>query len=230
LSGSIAVIVPVYNESPGIRQHLSYHDENFQFDEIIVVDGGSTDGTRQQVGTLSDSITLITLSPGNRSRQLSEGVRVSRSNWLMFLHADTLLPKKFNVKEIGTFGTGWGWFDCRLDDSSLFYTILSTFITWRSAIFSSPTGDQAIWVERPLLEHVGGIPQVPLMEDVKLADRLRAAQPGTRITQPVRTSPRRWKQNGPFRTILTMWALKVAYYVGVPPAKLAKIYYGRTET
>lgn len=226
---TIAAIVPTYNEAGTIQDHLCYHREHFSFDSITVVDGGSTDGTVERIRAADHSTRVIQVSPANRARQLSEGVRVTDEDVLLFLHADSYLPDSFSVSSLLEPGADWGWFDCRLDDPGLLYGTIGGLISLRSALFSSPTGDQAIWVRRNLLDRIGGVPLQPLMEDVELSRRLRQQQPGRRITEPVRTSARRWKRNGTLRTILTMWGLKVGYYLGISAETLARYYYGRTE-
>jgi rSAM/selenodomain-associated transferase 2 len=227
---TIAFVVPTYDEADRIHEHLDYHARRFDPDELIVVDGGSTDGTRRELRRSNAEVTTIQLSPGNRARQCAEGVRVSDSEVLLFLHADTYLPENFTLDQLRQVDARWGWFDCRMDAEALRYRLLELLISQRSGFFQSPTGDQAIWVYRDLLGEIGGIPRLPLMEDVALSRRLRNREEGHRFRQPVTTSPRRWEENGFLGTVLTMWGLKVAYYLGASPSKLARIYYGRTET
>lgn len=229
-SERIAFVVPTYNEETRIRDHLEYHATHFDADELVVVDGGSTDATREEVDRANAGATTVQLSPGNRARQLNEGVRVSDSGILLFLHADTYLPEEFSLDRIRDAETRWGWFDCRMDDDALHYRLLGSLISHRSGLFQSPTGDQAVWVYRSLLEEIGGVPRLPLMEDVALSRRLREQEEGRRFRRPVTTSSRRWREHGFLRTVLTMWGLKVAYYLGVSPAKLARIYYGRRSS
>lgn len=223
---SVGLIIPTLNESGTIRDHLQYHDDNFSFDSVTVIDGGSKDGTVEEIHESGLADRCIQLSPGYRARQLSEGVRVTGTDYLLFLHADTYLPDSFQVRRIPETPSEWGWFDCHLDASGWIYETIGFFISLRSALFSSPTGDQAIWVNRDLLQKVGGIPDQPLMEDVELSRRLRNETPGYRIEDPVTTSSRRWEATGPIKTILTMWGLKVGYFAGVAPETLERIYYG----
>ncbi len=224
---TISLIVPVLNEVDTIREHLSYHRDQFDFDEIVVVDGGSTDGTRGVVRAADRGIQLEVCNRPGRARQLTRGSRESRGEIILMLHADTRLPGGFHLDTIRRAERSWGWFDCRLDEDRWFNRLIGRAISLRSALFSSPTGDQAIWVRRSLLGEAGGIPDQPLMEDVELVRRLRRLEPGRRIRTPVTTSARRWKQRGIVRTILTMWGLRCAYSLGVSPARLHRVYYGR---
>ncbi len=194
------------------------------------MDGGSNDGTIEEVHRSRSDPTLVSLTPGTRSRQLMEGVRVSEGVYLLFLHADSYLPETFSMVQFARTSRRWGWFDCRLSGSSLLDRVIERAITLRSSLLTSPTGDQAIWVHRELLNTVGGIPGIPLMEDVELSRRLREVEPGKRFALPVTTSSRRWRENGYLKTILTMWILKLAYYAGIKPSILARVYYGRTNT
>lgn len=223
---TFSMIVPTLNEGPHIREHIQYHLDQFDFGEVVVVDGGSRDRTLDEVRGLDPRLTLIRSSPPGRGKQLREGVRVSRGEWLILLHADTRLPASFTLDQIDRGPHRWGWFDCRLDATGWQFSMVSRAISWRSALFSSPTGDQALFMHRSLLERAGGIPDQPLMEDVELVRKLRSLESGRRVTSPVLTSARRWKRDGVFRTILRMWITKLFYYIGVPPGVLERWYYG----
>lgn len=230
MTSSISLIIPTYNEEKGIAHHLSYHQDRFNFNEMIVVDGGSTDGTQRMIEQSDFDGILDEVTPGNRSRQLRKGVQLAESETVLFLHADCYLPGNFTVSMLSRTNKRWGWFDLEFQDTSWKYRLLGNMISLRSAIFSSPTGDQAIWVEQNLLAEIGGVPQMPLMEDVELSRRLSQTAPGHRFKKVVKANARRWKDDGYIKTILTMWTLKVAYYAGFSPSELAEIYYGRTTT
>lgn len=221
---TVSFVVPAYREAGGIAEHLRYHLDRFDVRDLVVVDGGSADGTVRIVREFGDPVRLLQVSPGGRARQLRHGVRAAEGDWILMLHADTYLPEGFDPGSIVTGEGRWGWFDCRLDADGLIYRIIERGMTLRSALFSSPTGDQALWVHRDLLEAAGGIPRLPLMEDVELVRRLRRREPGRRFSRPVTTSARRWRENGVWRTILLMWGLKLAYHAGVPPRHLKRWY------
>ena len=123
---------------------------------------------------------------------------------------------------------GWGRFEVRFDDDRWPYRVVPWFMNWRSRITGIATGDQGIFVDRSLLEKVGGWPQQLLMEDVELSARLRRR---IRPSLPPRgaamltTSARRWRANGVLRTIMLMWSLRLRYALGADPATLHKAYY-----
>ncbi len=221
---TVSFVVPTYREADGIAEHLRYHLDRFDVRDLVVVDGGSPDHTVRLVREFGDPVRLLQVSPAGRARQLHQGIRAAGGDWILMLHADTYLPEDFALDSIVTGEGRWGWFDCRLDAEGLTYRIIERGISFRSALFSSPTGDQALWVHRDLLEAAGGIPRLPLMEDVELVRRLRRREPGRRFRHPVTTSARRWRENGAWRTILLMWGLKLAYYAGVPPRRLKRWY------
>lgn len=223
---TFSMIVPTLNEQLHVVDHLRYHRKHFEFDEVVVVDGGSRDRTVQKIRSMDETIRLIQCSPAGRGRQLREGVRVSRGEWLVLVHADTRLPASFSLDRLSEGSGRWGWFDCRLDEPGWKYAVISRAVSWRSALFSSPTGDQALWMNRALLERVGGVPDQPLMEDVELVRRLRSREPGRRIKTPVTTSARKWQNEGVLKTILQMWFMKLSYFIGVPPRRLERWYYG----
>lgn len=225
MDSSVACIIPTYCEATSIKSHLNYHTRHFNFDEIAVVDGGSDDNTLERVRESNANCRLIQLTPSSRARQLNEGIRVTQSPWIVMLHADTWIPRRFSIHTLTNSSSSWGWFDCKFNNTFSIFSIISTAITLRSRTFSSPTGDQVIWVKRSLMNEIGGIPQQPLMEDVELVRRLKEWRNGTPISYDVLTSPRRWQNNGIISTILSMWLLKFSYFMGASPDTLAKLYY-----
>lgn len=177
--------------------------------------------------------------PG-RALQLQRGAEAATHPCLWFLHADTrdvmraarwLIDRceRAEADETPESGGGWGRFDVQLDDQRPILRVVSWFMNWRSRLTSICTGDQGIFVDKPLLEAVGGWPQQLLMEDVELSKRLRAR---ARPVLPARggcsilTSARRWRTQGAWRTILLMWWLRLRYSMGGDPARLYQLYYG----
>lgn len=223
---NISLVVPVYNEESTIEAFLEYHQKHFTWEEIILVDGGSEDQTISRIQHVAEDVEVLQLEEPGRGRQLSRGVAQAQGNWILMLHADTRLSKDFDFNEFHP-DRDWGWFDCRLNDAGWRFQLISRAISIRSAIFCTPTGDQAIWVKRDLLERIGGIPEAPIMEDVLLVKALQKVEPGQRIRSPVTTSARKWKQEGVFRVIFLMWFFRLSHMLGASPQWIYRCYYGR---
>lgn len=231
---TVSVIVPALNEEESLPATIRSAREAGA-DEVIVVDGGSADGTVEAARPLAD---VVIGSPAGRAAQMNAGARVSSGDILLFLHADTLLPSgavdavRAAIRQGGISG---GAFSVRLSHSPsasryrrAILRIAGRMIGVRSKLFRTYTGDQGIFVRREVFEAIGGFPELPLMEDVEFSRRL--ARRGRTVLLPVRidTSGRRWEEFGPVRTILLMWGLRFAYFLGMPPARCAK-FYGRSR-
>lgn len=231
---AVSVIVPALNEEESLPATIRSAREA-RADEVIVVDGGSSDGTVEAARLLAD---LVIGSPPDRATQMNAGASASSGSILLFLHADTLLPAggvdavRAAIRQGGISG---GAFSVQLSHSPsasryrrAILRITGRMIGVRSKLFRTYTGDQGIFVRRDVFEAIGGFPEVPLMEDVEFSRRL--ARRGGTVLLPVRieTSGRRWEAFGPLRTILMMWSLRFAYFLGMPPARCAEIY-GRSR-
>jgi len=224
-SPSISVIIPTLNEESAIAATLApLQAWRRAGHEVILADGGSTDGTRTASAGGIDR--WLDASRG-RARQQNAGAAAARADWLLFLHADTLLPDDAlaHLTDAIQGGCHWGRFDVRLSGSRPLYRLIGTLINWRSRLTGIATGDQALFVRRALFEKIGGFPDQPLMEDVEITRRLkRHSRPACLRTQVI-TDSRRWERKGPWRTILLMWRLRFAYWRGVPAERLARQYY-----
>uniref|UniRef100_UPI00356B0B9E TIGR04283 family arsenosugar biosynthesis glycosyltransferase n=1 Tax=Halopseudomonas sp. TaxID=2901191 RepID=UPI00356B0B9E len=119
----------------------------------------------------------------------------------------------------------WGRFDVRLAPSSSVLNLVAWMMNHRSRLTGICTGDQAIFVRRDLFNRLGGYADIPLMEDIDLSKRLKRISPPACIRPPLTTSSRRWQKHGVFRTIALMWWLRLQYWAGVSPARLAQKYY-----
>ena len=230
---TISVIIPTLNEERAIMTTLA-QTAALGFDELIVVDGGSTDETpaliesyqRNTQHAARSPIRLIT-APRGRARQMNEGAKASRSDTLLFLHADTQLPD--NAKAVIQTAlhdprTVGGRFDVRFDRPSIWAAIISNMMNWRSRLSGIATGDQTLFVRRPVFERMGGFADLPLMEDIDFSRRLKRMGSTAALTSTVTTSFRRWEQQGPVRTILLMWGLRFLYWMGVNTHTLHQWY------
>jgi rSAM/selenodomain-associated transferase 2 len=229
----ISVIIPTLNEERTIMATLA-HTAALGFDELIVVDGGSLDQTpvlvesyRQRTQSPAQSPVRLVTAPCGRARQMNEGAKASGGEILLFLHADTQLPDDAKTMIDTTLADQrmvGGRFDVRFDRPSMWGTIISRMMNWRSRLSGIATGDQALFVRRPIFEQMGGFADMPLMEDIDFSRRLKRKGATAALTTTVTTSFRRWEQHGPLRTILLMWALRFLYWIGISPSHLVEWY------
>ena len=220
----LAVIMPVLNEAAEIEAALAalavYRRRGV---EVIVADGGSSDGTADLARPLADRV--VSTASG-RAMQMNAGAAQARGDVLLFLHADTLLPEDADRLILdGLAGSRrvWGRFDVRIDGGALL-GLIAIMINTRSRLTAIATGDQAIFVTRAAFEAAGGFPAIALMEDVALSARLKRLSRPLALRARVITSPRRWRKHGTLRTMLLMWRLRLEYFLGADPAKLARAY------
>ncbi|HLZ34070.1 MAG TPA: TIGR04283 family arsenosugar biosynthesis glycosyltransferase [Nitrospira sp.] len=221
---TITVVIPVLNEEQTIVATLR-HTASLDVNEIVVVDGGSTDQTRAEAEARGLA-RVLTSQPG-RARQLNAGAKASRSEILLFLHADTRLPDRARQSiesALADPAVVGGRFDVRFDSHSAWSRIISTFMNLRSRLTRISTGDQAMFVRRHIFEQLGGFSDIPLMEDIEFSTRLKRTGPTRALHDTVTTSFRRWEQQGPLRTVLLMWTLRLLYWIGVSPHRLTRFY------
>jgi rSAM/selenodomain-associated transferase 2 len=191
--------------------------------ELILVDGGSQSLPAEKLRPYVDHL-LIT-EPG-RARQMNLGASVANGETLWFLHADSQVNLEMAqaMQRAISQGARWGRFDIRLSGRHFLLRLVERMMNWRSSRSGIATGDQGIFVQRSLFESIGGYPDQVLMEDVEISRRLkRHAQPVC-LHQRLVTSSRRWERRGILRTIFLMWGLRLAYWLGVSPSRLARLY------
>ncbi len=221
---SLSIIMPVLDEATGIEATLmALAPYRTRGCELIVVDGGSRDGTLALARPLADR-TLI--APRGRAAQMNAGASVARGDVLVFLHADTKLPENADAlirDGLAQSGRVWGRFDVRFDQDGIM-PLIAVMMNLRSRLTSIATGDQAIFVTRAAFDAIGGFPAQPLMEDIALSSRIRRISRPAYIRARVTTSARRWRKQGILRTVFMMWRLRLAYFLGADPAQLARQY------
>lgn len=221
---NLSIVIPALDEAAGIAAHLERLQPLRRVGaEVVLVDGGSDDGT-VRIGAPLVDVALV--SGRGRAVQMNAGARAARGDLLLFLHADTRLPPGV-AERLSTAvraGAVWGRFDVTIEGRHPFLRIVSSAMNLRSRIGGIATGDQAIFVRRELFEAVGGFPAIPLMEDVALSRSLRRVARPACLRERVITSGRRWERRGLARTILLMWLLRLAYWLGADPARLARLY------
>jgi rSAM/selenodomain-associated transferase 2 len=221
---TVSIIVPVLDEAADIEATLTalapYRTRGC---ELIVVDGGSRDGTIALANPLSDRVLT---APRGRAAQMNAGAAAARGDVLLFLHADTKLPANADAlicDGLAQSGRIWGRFDVRFDQGGVM-PLIAIMMNLRSRLTCVATGDQAIFVTRAAFNAVGGFPVQPLMEDIAFSSRIRRVGCPEYIRARVTTSARRWQTQGILRTIFLMWRLRLAYFLGADPVHLARQY------
>ncbi len=226
----ISIIVPVLNDAESLRLQQPFFDAaRTRGHEVIVVDGGSCDRSLDLASTIGAQVVS---SERGRAPQMNAGAEAAGGQLLLFLHADTRIDvqalEQLWAERERRGDSLWGRFDVRLNGEHWLYRVIETMMNLRSRFTAIATGDQAMFVSRALFERVGGFPRIALMEDVALSKQLRKLAPPLCLKARALTSTRRWDENGIIATVLLMWRLRLGYFLGVDPARLAQIYY-RTE-
>ena len=219
----ISVIVPTLNEEATLAatlRQLAGHPSV----ELIVVDGGSADRTVEIAQRFTPYVFVT--APG-RAQQMNLGARHATGDILLFLHADTfLLPGALDEiqRRIIAEGAVGGAFDLRLDSPRRLCQFVARVSNRRSRLLRLPYGDQGIFVWRQVFDVLGGFPDVPIMEDIGFARRLRRAGRITFIASGLVSSARRWNANGVLTTTLVNWWVTLLFFLRVPPLKLRRTY------
>ena len=218
-----SIIIPTLNETNVIQACLLALQFIRTDCEIIVVDGGSLDNTAVLAKHLADKV--IICSKG-RSLQMNRGADHATGNVLIFLHADTYLPKNALtlIEQHISQHKQWGRFDIALNGNSFMLKIIAFMMNWRSRLTGIATGDQVIFVTQQLFNKVGQYPEINLMEDIALCNMLNKISRPICLKAKVTSSTRRWEHNGLYKTILLMWYIRLAYFCGTDPQKLAIMY------
>jgi rSAM/selenodomain-associated transferase 2/rSAM/selenodomain-associated transferase 1 len=219
----ISVIVPALDEAGCIGRSLASVPQQEDL-EVIVVDGGSTDGTPELARAGG---ARVLSGPPPRSRQMNLGAAVARGAIYLFLHADTLLPEGFaaDVRNASADPlVAAGAFTLEIDSARAGIRAVERVANLRSRYLSLPYGDQALFVAAPRFWGLGGFPLTPIMEDYVLVRRLAGTGRIAILEQPVITSGRRWERLGVVRTTLMNQAVILAYHLGVAPEVLERWY------
>ena len=223
---SVAVVVPSFNEAtrlPLLLADLAAGPADL-IAELVVVDGGSRDGT-PQLARQGGARVLHTQA--SRGWQLQCGVACTTAPWLLLLHADARLqpgwPEALQ-RAMAAPEAAWA-FDLAVEGPAPALRLLELAVRLRSQLRQLPYGDQGLLLPRTLLERAGGIPGLPLMEDLVLIQRLQRLAPIHRLGCPLRVNGRRWRRHGVLGTAWRNARLRQAWRQGMSPQQLAERYY-----
>ncbi len=219
----LSIVVPVLDEAALLGATLrALAPWRAGGHEIIVVDGGSEDATREVAAPLADRVLL---APRGRARQMNAGAAGTSGDALVFLHADTRLPAHADQLIFASLkGHSWGRFDVRIEGARPALRVVACAMNLRSRLTGIATGDQAIFVRRDAFP---GFPEIALMEDVAFSKLMKRRSRPACLREQVLTSGRRWERQGVLRTMLLMWRLRLAYFLGADPDELARRYASR---
>ncbi len=219
----ISIIIPVLNEAPTIASVISTAQTAKNI-EIIVADGGSSDGTAEIATSLG--VRVISTAPG-RAAQMNAGAAAATGDILVFLHADTHLPPEYDSgarRALAQPSAAGGAFELKIDAPQQSLRLVEIGVNWRSRFLQMPYGDQAIFLYSATFDKIGGFPDLPLMEDFEFVRRLKKQGRIEIVPQPVLTSARRWQQLGVIQTTAINQIVIIAYFLGVSPDRLAFWY------
>ncbi|MHB8880824.1 MAG: TIGR04283 family arsenosugar biosynthesis glycosyltransferase [Thermodesulfovibrionales bacterium] len=221
---SISVIMPVLNEEKNLRKTLTALRISAN-EELIVVDGGSTDAT---VALAQDFTEKVFATRKGRGHQMNHGAGMAGGDILLFLHADCLLPPQgFDLirEALRDRSVAAGAFDLRIDHPARHFRLIEAVANLRSRFTSIPYGDQGLFIRASLFRELGGFADLPLMEDIEISRRIKKTGRVIFLRPPVLTSPRRWLKEGPVYTTLRDWTIAVAYrFLNMSPHRFMRYY------
>ncbi|HEB80075.1 MAG TPA: glycosyltransferase [Rhodospirillales bacterium] len=218
----LSIVIPTLNSADFLEGTLKAVGDGF---EIIIVDGGSGDLTPELAARLG---LRVVEAPRGRGVQLAAGAKIAKGDWLLFLHADTVLEPGWDAAA-GNFmknpenARRAAVFRLKLDDPAPRARRLERLAAWRGQIRGLPYGDQGLLISRPYYHALGGFTEIPLMEDVDMIRRIGKGRLVTLDAAAV-TSAERYQKDGyilrPLRNLLCLGL----YFIGVPPRWIARLY------
>jgi hypothetical protein len=219
---AISVVIPTLNEEHQVAAAIAsarLHDDV----EVIVVDGGSSDRTRDISKSLGARV--ISAQRG-RARQMNAGAAAAQGATVLFLHADTQLPPGYTHKVHETLakpGVIAGAFRLEIQAHGISYRLIERMANRRSVCRQLPYGDQALFMRKDIWKAIGGFPDLPIMEDYELVRRLRDRGAISVVDWPVTTSARRWQRFGPWKVTALHQLVILGYRLGVPANRLLRL-------
>jgi rSAM/selenodomain-associated transferase 2 len=220
----LSIIVPVLNESALIRGFLQHLRATIPSAEVIVVDGGSVEGTAEIGSELADRVLVASCG---RGRQMNAGASVARGKVLWFLHADAIIPDNAleeMAKILDDASNAGGCFRLRLPGREWIYRVSDSLGNIGVQVFGFALGDHGIFCRRQAFQEAGGFPEIPLMEDAECYRALRRRGRMVQLRSEIIGSPRRYEELGAYRTTLYYTFILGLYIAGVRIGTLTSVY------
>jgi rSAM/selenodomain-associated transferase 2 len=216
----LSIVIPVLDEAERIGASLAaLAPLRRRGHEVIVADGGSADATRELAAPWCERVVS---SVRGRGAQMNAGARFATGDALLFLHADSALPPEADRLVFESLQRQrWGRFDVEIEGRHPLLKVVGWAMNLRSRLTGIATGDQAIFVRRA---DFAGFPEIALMEDIAFSRRMKRRGAPACLRSRVRTSGRRWESRGVLRTIVLMWRLRLLFFLGARPERLARLY------
>jgi rSAM/selenodomain-associated transferase 2 len=221
---SVSIVVPAWNEARIVCASLQRLRHDFDDCELVLVDGGSADGTAE----LAEPFARVLRTGRGRAHQMNEGARHTAGDVLWFVHADTVIAPealgqlRATLQDETVVGGG---LQLRFDVHNSGLDLLARSSNARARRLHHVFGDQAMFVRRSVFEQLGGFPLLPLMEDLELSRRLHRVGKLAVLPATSTASARRFTENGTWQMVAFMQYLKLLYFAGVPPQRLADRYH-----
>ena len=221
-SREISIIIPILNEAKVLEETLSQLQSEHGYHELIIVDGGSTDGSAR----IAEKYGKVLISARGRAKQLNAGAAAATGDILIFLHADIWLEPGALAAVETALSSGYvgGGFQQKIDGKSPLYRIIEIAGDIRGRYLKVFYGDSGIFLARANFEMIGGFPDVPILEEMEFSKGLRRLGKTTLVTPRIHISARRWEIRGIVRTTLNNWLITLLYFLGASPEKLARLY------
>ena len=218
----ISVIIPILNEATILAKTLSRLQPELANHELIIVDGGSTDGSVD----IAKKYGRVVISERGRAKQLNAGASASTGDILIFLHADVWLEAGAFAAVETALSSGYvgGGFLQKIDGPSILYRIIERTADMRGKYLKVFYGDSGIFVSRSNFERIGGFTEVPIMEEMGFSKKLRRLGKTKMVKPRIHISARRWEANGIIRTTVKNWFITLLYFLGFSSERLAKLY------
>lgn len=221
----LSIVIPTYNSAKTLSRTIDSLVPPPYAREIIVVDGGSSDETLNIATGLGAGVVS---SQKGRGSQLKAGAEAAIGDWLLFLHADTVLPKDWGLNVCGFIAEDAkrqraGYFTFALDDDNAKAKRLEKIVSWRCRLLGLPYGDQGLLISRTLYDQVGGFSEIPLMEDVDIVRRIGKSRL-CQLSTCAHTSAERYQQEGYIKRIMRNLTCLTLYFLGLSPSRIVKLY------